>query len=206
MRSFLLKTCWQPTRRLRSGGVFSASVLVERPGFISLLVEGKGAKQAFKDERGGHRWQRKSPTEKRGRVHTSTVTVAVLDPLDLSCYRLDERDVEFVMTRGTGPGGQHRNKTDSCVVATHRATGISVRIDSRSQHSNKKIALRILAERLSEKERKENSAKRSRLRKEQVGSGMRGDKIRTYRQRDDRVVDHVTGKKWKLTKWMRGDW
>lgn len=132
--------------------------------------------------------------------------MAVLDPLDFSNFALNENEVEFTTTRGTGPGGQHRNTTDSCVVATHIPTGISVRIDARSQHQNKKVALRILSERLFEKQKQDDFAKRSHVRKNQVGSGMRGDKIRTYRHQDDSVVDHVINKKWKLKKWMRGNW
>ncbi len=169
------------------------------------MFEGKGSKKLFENEPGGHRFQRVSPTEKRGRVHTSTVTVAVLDPADNS-YSLDESEVRIVFTCGTGPGGQHRNTTNSCVVATHLPTKVSVRIDSKSQSQNKKLALRILSERLSERKRQENLRSRANKRKQQVGSGMRGDKIRTYRVRDNKVVDHVTGKKWRFNKWMRGEW
>lgn len=179
-------------------------VLIDRAGFVSLHIEGKWAHRLFANEAGGHRWQRISPTEKRGRVHTSTVTVAVLDPLDFSCYPISENDVEFTMTRGSGPGGQKKNKTDSCVVATHKSTGVSVRIDSRSQAQNKKIALRILAERLSERKNEEKFTKRSDFRKRQVGSGMRGCKIRTYSTVRDSVVDHKTDKRMTLKKFMRG--
>lgn len=116
-------------------------------------------------------------------------------------------DVDIVATRGSGPGGQNRNKVASCIVATHRPSGIVVRIDSeRSQHANKKIALTILGAKIAELERSRISAERASVRKAQVGSGMRGDKIRTYRVGDDAVLDHRSGKRWRLSDWVRGIW
>ena len=147
-----------------------------------------------------------SPTEKRGRVHTSTITVAVLNPEEKPEIALQPHDVEITTTTGTGPGGQHRNKTQSCVVATHKETGLKVRIDHRSQKESKALALRILAERVLEDTRSRQQSSRAAQRKRQVGSGQRGDKVRTYRTKDDRVVDHATGRRWKLTKWLRGEW
>lgn len=119
---------------------------------------------------------------------------------------LDERDVDIVTTRGTGPGGQHRNKVESCVVATHKATGLKVRVDMRSQHQSKAMALKILASRLQEAEASGSAAGRANERRQQVGSGMRGDKVRTYRTQDDRVTDHRSNQTWSLKQWMRGDW
>ena len=81
-----------------------------------------------------------------------------------------------------------------------------MRIDMKSQHQSRALALRILAERLADKQEVHRLGKRSKKRKEQVGSGQRGDKVRTYRVRDDRVVDHVSGRKWKFSKWIRGEW
>lgn len=159
----------------------------------------------FANEAGGHRWQRVSPTEKRGRVHTSTVTVAVLEENKFD-FNIDKRDIRYVMTKGTGPGGQHRNKTESCVTAIHKPTGLSVKIDARHQHKNKALATRLLSERVREQKRDQSCNERHANRKQQVGSGMRGDKRRTYRSKDDAVVDHIIGKKWRLSKWLRGDW
>jgi len=130
-------------RRLRSGGGFEIELTDERPGFISFVVEGDGAKALFENEAGGHRYQRVSPTERHGRVHTSTITVAVLDLAGEDNYIIREADVEFVATRGSGPGGQARNKIETCIVATHKPSGLSVRIDSRSQYQNKRIALQV---------------------------------------------------------------
>lgn len=168
-------------------------------------VEGKGARALFANEPGGHRWQRVSPTEKRGRVHTSTVTVAVLEE-NIFDFKIDRRDIKYITTKGTGPGGQHRNKTESCVIAIHKPTGLSVKVDARNQHKNKALATRLLTERVREQHRERSNSERHANRSRQVGSGMRGDKRRTYRTKDDRVVDHITGKKWRLSKWVRGDW
>jgi peptide chain release factor 1 len=176
--------------------------LEETPGFASFLVRGEGAEEFF-NETGGHRWQRIPPTEHRGRVHTSTVTVAALAIRAASIY-MDPNDVEIQTTRGSGPGGQNRNKVESCVLAIHRPTGLSVRIDGRSQLNNKKIALQILATKLEDQHSEQQQETTNRDRKDQVGSGQRGDKIRTYRVRDNIVIDHRTGQKCQLSRWLDG--
>jgi peptide chain release factor 1 len=174
---------------------------------IVISFEGEGSKQLFANESGGHRWQRIPPTEKRGRVQTSTVTVAVLDPDTVVGAQLNHQDVEIVTTRGSGPGGQNANKVECCVVVTHVPTGLQVRINNeRSQHQNKATAYKVLAARLYEAERERVSAEREKDRRQQVGSGMRGDKIRTYRSQDDQVNDHRTGQRWRLQDWIRGIW
>lgn len=172
-----------------------------------LSVSGPGTLQTFANEGGGHRWQRVPPTEKRGRVQTSTVTVAVLNPDTVIGQALDPRDVEITTARGSGPGGQNRNKTESCVIAVHKPTGFQVRIDNeRSQHQNRAMAFKVLAARLYEAESERLYRERSNERKQQVGSGQRGDKVRTYRTQDDLVTDHRTGQKYNLSKWLKGDW
>jgi peptide chain release factor 1 len=192
---------------LRRGGVFDIEVLDERSGIVQVAVSGKGARATFQNEGGGHRWQRVPPTEKRGRIQTSTVTVAVLDPDAIVGQALNYQDVEIVTARGSGPGGQNRNKTESCVIATHLPTGLQVRIDNeRSQHQNKAMAYKVLAARLYEAERERLAAERERDRRQQVGTGMRGDKVRTYRTQDDQVNDHRTGQRWRLQDWIRGIW
>jgi len=178
----------------------------QRPGFVSVIFRGSKVRHVFHGEAGGHRVQRVPPSEKRGRVHTSTVTVAVLETSHDKTQQLDLSEVDIKTTRGSGPGGQHRNTTDSCVIATHRPTGVSVRIDLKSQHQSRAVALDVLAARIAQGERETASRGRNEDRKKQIGCGMRSDKIRTYRQQDDQVVDHVTGKTWKLKKWLRGDW
>lgn len=196
-----------PTRAPRVETGFDVEIVEEYAGFACVQATGAGAKRLYKDEAGGHRWQRIPPTEKRGRVHSSTITVAVLDPDAPVGARLDLRDVEVTTTRGSGPGGQNRNKVESCVIATHRPSGLSVRIDNeRSQHQNKALAYQVLAARLYQAASEGAKAERDRLRHDQVGSGQRGDAVRTYREQDDQVIDRRTGKKASLKKWRKGEW
>lgn len=192
----------KPARRT----VFDSELIEERSGFVAVLFSGKNAKKLFEQEPGGHRWQRIPPTEKKGRVHTSTVTVALMDADSSNSFHLDLKEVEIQTARGGGPGGQHRNKIESCVTAIHKPTGLRVRVDLRSQHQSKAMALKILAARLQEQAETQAGQDKAALRKQQCGSGMRGDKIRTYRTQDDRVTDHRTNRTWSLKKWLRGDW
>lgn len=189
------------------GGYFDLVIVEERPGYLSFEIEGTPeAVRDFLGEGGGHRWQRIPPTERKGRVHTSTVTVAVIPQL-CPTPSVDLRDVEFTTTKGDGPGGQHRNKTESAVIAHHVPTGMKVRIESdRSQFKNKATALRVLDERVKEASLATQATSRNDSRKQQVGTGARGDKVRTYRTQDDRVTDHRTGKTWQLSRWLRGEW
>ncbi|MEJ7733618.1 MAG: peptide chain release factor-like protein [Polyangiaceae bacterium] len=140
-----------------------------------LHVRGRGAAEAFGDEAGGHRWQRIPPSEKRGRVHSSTVTVAVLPEPTATEVVLRDADLEWAMCRGSGAGGQSRNKTESAVTLVHRPSGVRVRFESeRSQQQNKGGALAVLRARLWEAERARRDGGRSAERRQQVGSGMRG--------------------------------
>ena len=187
------------------GGSFDLAVLESRPGFLCLEIVGEHASD-FDNEGGGHRWQRIPPTEKRGRVQTSTVTVAVLQLADENA-QLNPSEVEFTTTKGDGPGGQHRNKRESAVIAHHLPTGLKVRIESdRSQHRNKATAHSVLSAKLSALATTSAATEANKNRRAQVGSGERGDKIRTYRQQDNQVKDHRTGKSWQLHRWMNGEW
>ncbi len=172
-----------------------------------LLVRGQGAEEAFRDEAGGHRWQRVPPNDKRGRVHTSTITVAVLPEPSAAELRLARGDVTRATCRGSGAGGQHRNKTETCVVLTHKSTGLVVRCESeRSQRQNGETALALMRSRLQAAETERQSKARAGDRRRQVGSGMRGDKRRTVRCQDGIVVDHPTGRTWQLRTYQRGEW
>lgn len=174
---------------------------------IVLKVSGKTAAQVFKDESGGHRWQRIPPTEKRGRVHTSTVTVAVMREPEAHQFKLDERDLEWTTCRGSGAGGQHRNVTDSAVQVKHKPSGLMVRCETeRSQMQNRVTALALLRARLAERADAERTAKTADSRRQQVGSGMRGDKVRTIRQQDGQVNDHRTGRHWRYDDYIKGNW
>ncbi len=172
---------------------------------LEFIVTGKGAYDAFINEAGGHRFQRVPPTEKRGRRQTSTVTVAVLRLKEYN-FSIDEKDLRFENKRGSGPGGQHRNVTESAVRVVHIPTGISAESQSeRSQHKNKRQAIKILMARVEELDRKNNQSKENLERKNQIGKGARGDKIRTYRYQDGRAIDHRTGKKVNLNKILNGN-
>lgn len=170
-------------------------------------MRGHGARALFEHEAGGHRWQRIPPTEKRGRVHSSTITVAVLDEPAAHELVITAADLEWSMCRASGAGGQHLQKTDSAVQLVHRPSGLVVRCQSeRSQHANKEMALRVLRARLAEQQASAAGAERAEQRRRQVGSGMRGDKRRTIRVQDDAVVDHLTGRAWRFKDYVRGAW
>jgi peptide chain release factor 1 len=174
---------------------------------MTFRAQGAQADACFADEPGGHRWQRVPPNDRRRRVQTSTITVAVLAEPEEARVRIDERDLDWSVCLGTGSGGQKRNKTASTVQLTHRPSGVMVRCEtSRSQQHNRATALAILRARLWAREKERIDGARSDERKRQVGSGMRGDKRRTIREKDAIVVDHVTGARWPLKQYLRGEW
>lgn len=150
-------------------------------------------------ESGGHRWQRIPPTEKRGRVHTSTVTVAVFEVKPPEQWMIKDSEIEIFTTKDSGPGGQHRNKTESCVVMRHKPTGIEAKAAEKSQHQNRRAAREMLEVRVAEFLSNQMKKKLDATRRDMIGSGMRGDKIRTYREQDNVVIDHRTGRKISLS-------
>lgn len=119
--------------------------------------------------------------------------------------QINDKDLEWKFSRGTGPGGQHKNKTDTAVQLTHIPTKIVVRCDGRSQSSNKDTALSILRSKLKTIKLDNQHKKLNNIRSKQVGSGMRGDKIRTIRVKDDQVIDHQLNRTIKYSKYVRGD-
>ncbi len=164
------------TRSWGPGGAFSLDLLDDRPGLLVFRASGADASRLFQHEPGGHRWQRVPPGEKRGRVHTSTVTVAVLREPEAAELELPPAALDWRTARGSGPGGQHRNKTESAVVLTHLPTGLTVRCDSeRSQHRNRDIALRVLRARLLQAREQGAAQAVNSSRRGQVGSGQRWD-------------------------------
>lgn len=193
--------------RLAAKNGLSVETVDKRPGICVLRVLGTLADGVFANESGGHRWQRIPPTERNGRVQTSTITVATFPEPTEAQFEVKPSDLDWKMTRGSGPGGQHRNKVESCVVLTHRPTGITVRCENeRSQYRNKQTALAILTARLYARDAEAKQNADSLSRRSQVGTGQRGDKRRTIRVRDGRVHDHVTGAEWQYARYVKGEW
>ncbi len=158
---------------------------------ISFIIEGQGAYSRLKFESGVHRVQRVPDTESGGRIHTSTVTVAVLPEMDELEFHINPNDLQIDTFRSTGAGGQKVNKTESAIRITHIPTGMVVECqDERSQYKNKDRAMKILASRLYEAEKEKRDAAVAAERKSQVGTGMRNERIRTYNFPQGRVTDH----------------
>ncbi len=158
---------------------------------IVLHIEGKGVYGHLKYESGVHRVQRVPVTETSGRIHTSTVTVAVLPEAKEVDVSINPADLRIDVFRSSGAGGQHVNTTDSAVRITHIPTGVVVSCqDERSQHKNKAKAMKILQSRLLVAQQEKHDQERSQQRKELVGSGMRAEKVRTYKFPINRVTDH----------------
>ncbi len=192
---------------------WKTEILNENPtelgGFkeISFSVDGDGAYSKLKFESGVHRVQRVPETESQGRVHTSTVTVAVLPEAGEVEVEINPTDLQIDTFRSSGAGGQHVNKTESAIRITHLPTGLVIECqDERSQHKNKDKAMKILRSRLYEKKLEEQNAKIASERKLQVGTGDRSERIRTYNFPQGRMSDHRIGLTlYKLDAIMNGD-
>lgn len=173
------------------------SILDTSPGtiggyktFIS-RVEGLGSYEAYKNESGVHRVQRVPKTEKAGRVHTSTATVAILPFVEPKEVNINQGDLEVTFSRAGGPGGQNVNKIESAVRILHKPTGIVVSCrEERNQHANREQAMEVLRAKLFELQRTKEVGDVTSARREQVGTADRSEKIRTYNFPDDRITDH----------------
>ncbi len=174
---------------------------------VSVSIEGFGAYSRLKFESGVHRVQRVPDTEASGRIHTSTVTVAVLAEAEDVEVDINPADLQIDTFRSGGAGGQHVNKTESAIRITHVPSGLVVECqDERSQHKNKDRAMKILRSRLLEQERAKQDAEIASNRKSQVGTGDRSERIRTYNFPQGRVTDHRIGLTlYKIDAIMAGD-
>ena len=174
---------------------------------ISFSIEGAGAYSRLKYESGVHRVQRVPETESSGRIHTSTVTVAVLPEAEDVELEINPTDLQIDTFRSSGAGGQHVNKTESAIRITHLPTGLVVECqDERSQHKNKERALKVLRSKLYDQMLAEQNAEIAAERRSQVGTGDRSERIRTYNFPQGRVTDHrINLTLYKLENFLNGD-
>ncbi len=171
--------------------ILESVVDVHGLSFISFSVSGENVYSKLKFESGVHRVQRVPATESKGRVHTSTITVAVLPEVDDIEVKLNKADIREDKFRASGAGGQHVNKTESAIRLTHIPTGISVACqEDKSQHVNRENAWKMLNAKIYEMMREQQHSELADARKSQVGTGERAEKIRTYNYPQNRVTDH----------------
>lgn len=164
---------------------------------VSLEISDPTAFEELKNESGVHRVQRIPATEKNGRVHTSTASVAILPKVEATEIKINPQDLRIEMARSSGPGGQNVNKRSTAVRVTHMPTGLIVFSQTeRSQPQNKEIALEILRAKLYEMKREREISQLSQERQSQIGNADRSEKIRTYNYPQNRITDHRIGKSW----------
>ncbi len=173
----------------------------------TIEITGRGVFAKLKFESGVHRVQRVPLTETQGRIHTSAATVAVLPEAEEVDIKIEDKDLRIDVFRSSGPGGQSVNTTDSAVRIVHLPTGLIVQQqDEKSQHKNKAKALKVLRARLYEAEREKLASERAGMRKEQIGSGDRSERIRTYNFPQGRVTDHrINLTQYKIDDVMNGE-
>lgn len=203
------RSCWSKTNspftpRLAFRSVFDVSVLDERDGFISFIVQGKRT-NIFANEAGSHVWQRVSPTERKGRVHTSLITVAVLPVPEESEISVKESDLDITTFCSSSAGGQHMQKNETAVRIVHKPTGIVATCQNeRSQFQNKVFAMSVILARIKQAREKSNQHNIDSMRQTQIGNGERGGKIRTVRVKDNTVLCHNTGRSKPLRDYLKG--
>ena len=172
---------------------------------VTFKVAGPEVFRWLRFESGGHRVQRVPKTETQGRIHTSAATVAVLPEVEAVDFELKTDELEITAMRSSGPGGQHVNKTSSAIRVVHLPTGVAVKCqEGKSQLQNKERAIELLRARLYEAEKAKRDAERADLRRAQVGSGDRSQRVRTYNWAQNRVTDHRIGRNFSLEQVLQG--
>jgi len=170
-------------------------------------ISGEESFDSLKQESGVHRVQRIPATEKGGRVHTSTASVAIMPVAETKEVQINPQDLDVSFFRSSGPGGQNVNKVETAVRIVHRPTGLVVTSQAgRNQHANREQAMILLQTKIAKVERENQARELGGLRREQIGGAERSEKIRTYNFPSDRITDHRIGKKWhNLEKILSGD-
>lgn len=174
---------------------------------LTAQITGAGVYDLLKYEAGVHRVQRIPKTEKSGRIHTSTVSVAILKPVSESEIKIESKDIKIDTYRSSGAGGQNVNKVETAIRITHLPTGFVVACQSqRSQSQNREVAMNILRAKLSEMQKEKLTGETMAERRSQIGTADRAEKIRTYNFPQDRITDHRIGKSWqKIEKILDGN-
>lgn len=178
-------------------------MLDDRPGILIFRVRGWDCNKVFANERGLICWQRVPPTEKRGRTQTSSISIAILKEDLANVQKISKEDLIFEISKGSGKGGQKRNKTSTKVRAKHKS-GFVATIDSRSQHMNKEEAIKNIQNKLNDQHNEQKKIRRNSSRVKQIGVHSRGSYFRTVREKEGIVINHYNNTQIKYKNYVKG--